>query len=86
MVFNDKNDDIKYHILNYFNINIDTKLLDKLNYASAIRELFSKYISGLRHDTDIDLNGNVRLYISIRDLWYKHIKNSHEFEKEINNI
>ena len=80
------NEDIKNHILNYFNENKDKKLIDKRNFAIALRKLISRYLSGLRHDIDIDSNRNLKLYISKEDLWDKDIINSEEFDKEINEI
>ena len=80
------NEEIKNHILNYFNINEDTKVIDKKNFATALRKLISRYLSGLRQDTDIDSNRNLMLYIFKEDLWDKDIINSEEFEKEIKEI
>ena len=80
------NEDIKNHILNYFNINEDTKVIDKKNFATTLRKLISRYLSGLRQDTDIDSNRNLMLYIFKEDLWDKDIINSEEFEKEIKEI
>ena len=80
------NEDIKNHILNYFNINEDKNVIDKRSFATALRKLISRYLSGLRQDTDIDSNINLMLYIIKEDLWDKDIINSEEFEKEINKI
>ena len=80
------NEDIKNHILNYFNENKDKKVIDKRNFAIALRKLISRSISGLRQDIDIDSNNKLMSYISRKDLWDKDIINSEEFEKEINEI
>ena len=80
------NEDIKNHILNYFDINEDNKVIDKRNFATALRKLISRYLSGLRHDTDIDSSRNLMLYIYREDLWDKDIINKKEFENEINEI
>jgi len=80
------NEDIKNHILNYFNINEDKKVIDKRNFAIALRKLISRSISGLRQDIDIDSKNKLKSYISREDLWDKDIINSEEFEKEINKI
>ena len=80
------NEDIKNHILNYFDINEDNKVIDKRNFATALRKLISRYLSGLRQDIDIDSSKNLMLYIFKEDLWDKDIINSEEFEKEIKEI
>jgi len=42
------NEEIKNNILNYFNINEDTKVIDKKNFVPALRKLISRYLSGIR--------------------------------------
>ena len=80
------NEEIKNHIVNYFNRNEDKKIIDKKNFSTALRKLISRYLSGLRQDIDIDTNKNLILYISKEDLWDKAIINNEEFQKEINEI
>ena len=79
-------EEIKIHILNYFNKNEKEKLIKKKDFAMALRKFISRYLSGLRQDVDIDSNLQLRQYICREDLWDKVMIESETFIKEINEI
>ena len=79
-------EEIKNHIFNYFDKNENEKIINKKDFATAIRKLISRYISGLRQDIEIDSKLELRQYILREDLWDKKKIENEAFSKEINEI
>ena len=79
-------EEIKNHILNYFDKNENEKIINKKDFATTIRKLISRYISGLRQDIEIDSKLELRQYILREDLWDKKKIENEAFSKEINEI
>ena len=77
-------EDIKKHVLNYFKGN--KKLIDKKSFASALRKLISRYISGLRHDVDINSKIGLKAHMFREDLWDNKIIENESFKNEIENL
>ena len=77
-------EDIKKHVLNFFKGN--KKLIDKKSFAAALRKLISRYISGLRHDVDINSKIGLKAHMFREDLWDNKIIENESFKNEIENL
>ena len=73
------------YILDYFENNQD-KLIDKKNFAFALRRLISRTLVGTRQDIEIKSEAKLKLYIYRQDLWNKEIIENELFDKEIDEI
>ena len=75
----------KDYIIDYFEENKNKeKLINKNNLTYCLRKLLSRNIAGLRQETEIKSDKELRLYIQKEDLWNdKDIINSNLFDNEI---
>ena len=81
------NEEIEDHILDYFDYeNENEKIINKKDFATALRKLISRSLAGLRQDIDIDSKLELRKYIEREDLWDKIMIENEEFIKELNEI
>ena len=76
-------EETKNFILNYFKNNDKIKIINKYNFATALRKLISRSIAGSREDIDIKSDAELKLYISREDLWNNQIIENQNFDKEI---
>ncbi len=51
------------------------KIITKIDLASACRKLISRYLVGMRDDTDISENNSLALYLVKQEFWRKELWN-----------
>ena len=81
-------EDTKKYIIDYFEKNKNNnKLINIINFTTALRKLISRKLTGSRQDIEIEPKIKLKLHINRDELWLSHIKEKEEeFEKEIYDI
>jgi len=79
-------EEVTKKIIDYFNQKDEGKLINKLNFTTALRRLISRSIAGSRQEIDIRSDSELKLYINRDDLWNKEIIENILFDAEIDTI
>ena len=74
-------------IIKYFEDNNNKqKIVNKINFTSALRKLISRYLVGIRQEVDYRTETQLIFIIIKEDIWDKNIIDNDDFDNELNEI